>query len=273
MPGSGAAVEVLRVLFRTGLNPGGGDSGQNRRRSGRGTRSPRRTPPSATGSTPSGTPMPGSSMSTASIPNEQTLSGLRLIPDGALPPSPHPARASPRWNTQTLLSGIAHLARASPRWNTQTLLSGIPHLARASGAPPPPPPGGEGSHGDTQGKAVSVLLWDLPMEWTVGVSPRGGGDRGGGDPLPAGGYPYVPPQSPQREQYVTIPGKSRLPGCNPPDSVKKDRYSPPLGVPVIENRCTTRSPGMPSRDSRDAVGGVAGVDMGRMYRSTAGVLR
>ena len=254
MPGSGAAVEVLRVLFRTGLNPGGGDSGQNRRRSGRGTRSPRRTPPSATGSTPSGTPMPGSSMSTASIPNEQTLSGLRPIPDGALPPSPHPARASPRWNTQTLLSGI-------------------PHPARASGAPPPPPPGGEGSHGDTQGKAVSVLLWDLPMEWTVGVSPRGGGDRGGGDPLPAGGYPYVPPQSPQREQYVTIPGKSRLPGCNPPDSVKKDRYSPPLGVPVIENRCTTRSPGMPSRDSCDAVGGVAGVDMGRMYRSTAGVLR
>jgi hypothetical protein len=27
------------------------------------------------------------------------------------------------------------------------------------------------------------------------------------------------------------------------------------------------------RDSCDAVGGVAGVDMGRMYRSTAGVLR
>jgi len=32
--------------------------------------------------------------------------------------------------------------------------SGTPRPARASGAPPPPPPGGEGSHGDIQGKAV-----------------------------------------------------------------------------------------------------------------------
>ena len=199
MPGSGAAVEVVRVLFRTGLNPGGGDSGQNRRRSGRGTRSPRRTPPSATGSTPSGTPMPGSSMSTASIPNEQTLSGLRLIPDGALPPSPHSARASPRWNTQTLLSGI-------------------PHLARASGAPPPAPSRGRGQS------------WRYPGESRIGSSlgsphgvDRGGiatGGRGPGRrfPLPAGGYPYVPPQSPRPPEGAVRgdTGEKPSPGMQPP---------------------------------------------------------
>jgi hypothetical protein len=31
----------------------------------------------------------------------------------------------------------------------------------------------------------------------------------------------------------------RPPGCKPPDSVKKGRYSPPLSVPIIENRCTS----------------------------------
>ena len=36
-----------------------------------------------------------------------------------------------------------------------------------------------------------------------------------------------------------IPEKSRLPGCKPPESVKRERYSPPLRVPVIENRCTS----------------------------------
>ena len=232
MPGSGAAVEVLRVLFRTELNRVA-EIRANRRRSGRGRGHPG-VPPSATGSTPSGTPMPGSSCLLHRFQmNRPYLAFVSSQTERSL--RPPPARASPRWNTQ-------EYSTCSPA--SLPALSRHPHLARASA--PPPPPGGEGSHGDTQGKAVSVLLWDLPMEWTVGVSPRGGGDRGGGDPLPAGGYPYVPPQSPQREQYVTIPGKSRLPGCNPPDSVKKDRYSPPLGVPVIENRCTTRSPGMPS---------------------------
>jgi len=107
----------------------------------------------------------------------------------------------------------------------------------------------------------------LPVQWTVVAIAIGGGADGEGasprpclclvssasrpnsyrlpsacNPLPAGGYPYVPPQSPcPREggQYVGIPGKSRLMGCKPLDSVKKDRYSPPLRVPVIENRCTS----------------------------------
>ena len=86
-------------------------------------------------------------------------------------------------------------------------------------APPPPPPGGEGSHGDiphesrARGAALTpvsrekervgpnpVLPRDLPVHWTVVAIAMG------------------------RGQYVGIRGTSRLPGCKPPDSVKKDQY-------------------------------------------------
>jgi hypothetical protein len=42
-------------------------------------------------------------------------------------------------------------------------------------------------------------------------------------------------------QYVGIPGTSRLLGGKPPDGVKKDQYSPPVGLPVIGIRCTSES--------------------------------
>jgi hypothetical protein len=55
------------------------------------------------------------------------------------------------------------------------------------------------------------------------------------NPLPAGGYPYVPPQSP-RPRKGAVRGDT---GMQTPESVKQDRYSPPLSVPVIENRCSS----------------------------------
>ena len=107
-------------------------------------------------------------------------------------------------------------------------------------APPPPPPRGEGSHGDSQREAVAGSSPGSPHGVDRGGIATGVGTGEGVSPSPPGGYPYVPPQSPRPPeggQYVGIPGKSRLPGRNPRDSVKKDRYSPPLSVPVIENHC------------------------------------
>ena len=55
-------------------------------------------------------------------------------------------------------------------------------------SPPSPHPAREGARavpGLISGDEPRlVLLQDLPLEWTVGISPRGGGDRGGGTPLP-----------------------------------------------------------------------------------------
>ena len=95
-----------------------------------------------------------------------------------------------------------------------------PHPARAFGAPPPPPPGGgvrawryQGSsriRDGAGGKPYPALLQDLPVHWTVGISPRGVGLTGRGNlfPLPClsrsrhlasrcrhfcEGYPYTSP--------------------------------------------------------------------------------
>ncbi len=213
---------------------------------------------------------------TASIPDEQALSGLRPIPHGALPsvPSagvvlaavsrgrrePEPgfpglSRYTGPWWLSPRGEGTGEGARPVPGQNViQKFLSGIPtppglrrgipvrffgspHPARPSASSPAP--GGGGSQGDTQWKAVpgGAPRAGFPGEGSVSPDPVRSRDL----PRPAGGSPYVPPQSPRprRGQYVAIPGKSRLPGCKPPASVKQDRYSPPLSVPVIENRCTT----------------------------------
>ncbi len=104
-----------------------------------------------------------------------------------------------------------------------------------------------------------VLSRDLPMHWTgVAIALGGGADGEGARPLPDLGliptdcHPPVTPSppagtrtfllkapAPEGGQYVGIPGTSRLPGCKPLDSIKKDRYSPPVRVPVIGNRCTS----------------------------------
>ncbi len=101
-------------------------------------------------------------------------------------------------------------------------------------APPPPPPGGEGSHGDIPWEAV-------PRERCRSRFP---GRRGEWAPIrffsgisPCTGPWWLSPWG--VGQYVGIPGTSRLPGCKPPDSVKKGQYTPPLRVPVIGNRCTS----------------------------------
>ena len=164
---------------------------------------------------------------TASIPDEQALSGLRPIPHGALPsvPSagvvlaavsrgrrePEPgfpglSRYTGPWWLSPRGEGTGEGARPLPGQNvTQKFLSGIPtppglrrgipvrffgspHPARPSASSPAP--GGGGSQGDTQWKAVPggapragfpgegsvspdpVRSRDLPMGWTVGVSPR-----------------------------------------------------------------------------------------------------
>jgi len=100
--------------------------------------------------------------------------------------------------------------------------AGSPHPARACGAPPPPPPGGgvrawryQGSNrarggaggksylgwswwetvsglelvgnrirGGAGGPPCPALLRDLPVHWTVGISPRGEGPTGRGNSFP-----------------------------------------------------------------------------------------
>ena len=132
-----------------------------------------------------------------------------------------------------------------------------------------------------------VLLRDLPLEWTVGISPRGRGNpspRAKRHPTvllrqpPPGGegshgdisWEAVPrercrsrfpgrrgewarirffpgsPRAPDRGGYRPGGGAVRgdtgdkpSPGRQPPDSVRKDQYTPPVRVSVIGNRCTS----------------------------------
>ena len=60
-----------------------------------------------------------------------------------------------------------------------------PHPARAFGAPPPPPPRGRGQCvAISGGQPYPALLQDLPMLWTVRISPRGVGPTGRGNSFP-----------------------------------------------------------------------------------------
>ena len=99
-------------------------------------------------------------------------------------------------------------------------------------APPPPPGGGGGSHGDTRWKAVSGSPPGSPHGVDRGDIAMGGGDRGGGNPLPAGGYPYVPPQSPRPPfggQYVGIPREKPSPGIQTPGQCEKQSILSSVG--------------------------------------------
>ncbi len=134
-----------------------------------------------------------------------------------------------------------------------------PHPARTSRSSPAPARGGD-SHGDIRWAAApgggadagfpkdreeSARENQLETDSSPG-SPRAvdrGGNRlwgvGAGEgarPLPAGAYPYVPHQSPCPPRGGVVRGDT---GMQTPESVKKGRYSPPLSVPVIENRCTS----------------------------------
>ena len=84
--------------------------------------------------------------------------------------------------------------------------AGSPHPARACGAPPPPKRGRgqclryQGSsriRGVAGGPPCPALLRDLPVHWTVGISPRGEGLTGRGNSFP---LPCLP-----RSKYLTSP--------------------------------------------------------------------
>jgi len=86
-----------------------------------------------------------------------------------------------------------------------------PHPARACGAPPPPRRGGgsawryQGSsriRGATGGKPCPALLQNLPMCWTVGISPLGEAARGAGEQVP-------PPLSLTLQIPCSLPALSR----------------------------------------------------------------
>jgi len=89
--------------------------------------------------------------------------------------------------------------------------AGSPHPARAFGAPPPPRRGGgsawryQGSsriRGATGGPPCPALLQDLPMLWTVGISPLGEAARGAGELVP-------PPLSLTLQIPCSLPALSR----------------------------------------------------------------
>jgi len=86
-----------------------------------------------------------------------------------------------------------------------------PHPARAFGAPPPPPPRGRGQCvAISGGQPYPALLQDLPMLWTVRISPRGVGPTGRGNlfPLPClSRSRHLAPCQP----YPTRPSVGRLP--------------------------------------------------------------
>ena len=99
------------------------------------------------------------------------------------------------------------------RWRIPGYLAGDPHPTRAFGAPPPPPPGGGvrawrylvGSRirGAAGGPPCPVFLQDLPVHWTVGISPRGVGLTGRGNLFP---LPCL-----LRSKYLTSPASPTPP--------------------------------------------------------------
>ncbi len=155
----------------------------------------------------------GSARAGAVIPNEQIISGLRPIPRGALPSgTPHPAPASPGWDTHT------PLRHPLPR----------PRFALL----PRPREGAGAVMAISGGQPSPVLLRDLPLEWTVGISSWGEGTGEGETPSPQAGtrtFLLKVPAPPSGGSTWGYPGKNRLPGYKPPGSVKSNQYSPPLG--------------------------------------------
>ena len=112
---------------------------------------------------------------------------------------PSPAPLSPRFVMGYPYVPLRHPPRPRLCRDTHTLLP-APHPARAFGAPPPPPEGGRGSAWRYQGSSrirvgaggqpCQVLLRDLPMCWTVEISPRGEGPTGRGNSFPLPCLPH-----------------------------------------------------------------------------------
>ena len=74
--------------------------------------------------------------------------------------------------------------RVPCRWLPKEL-AGSPHRARACGAPPPPRGRGRGPCVAISGEQpCPALLRDLPVHWTVWISPRGEGPTGRGNEFP-----------------------------------------------------------------------------------------
>jgi len=105
-----------------------------------------------------------------------------------------------------------------------------PHPARAFGAPPPPRRGGvrtwryQGSsrpRGATGGPPCPALLQDLPICWTVGISPLGEAARGAGELVP-------PPLSLTLQIPCSLPALSRPAFGAPPP--------PPGGAMAVPGR-------------------------------------
>ena len=104
-----------------------------------------------------------------------------------------------------------------------------PHPARACGAPPPPPPRGRGQclryqgnsriRGGAGGQPYPALLQDLPMLWTVWISPRGEAARG-----------YLTSRRPRlRRSAPTAGWPGAVPGCCRRGAVLKRDMAPATG--------------------------------------------
>ncbi len=126
-----------------------------------------------------------------------------------LPATPAPPTPSAR-DTHTLLPATPTPPAPSLAGYPYTS-AGIPHLARAFGAPPPPPPRGRGPCVAISGEQpCPALLRDLPVHWTVWISPRGEGPTGRGNlfPLPClSRSRHLAPCQP----YPARPSAGRLP--------------------------------------------------------------
>ena len=116
-------------------------------------------------------------------------------------------------------------------------------------APPPPPPGGRGSACDTRWKAVPGSSPACPRAVDRGDIATGGGDRGGGNPLPAGEYPYVALRHPPpRPRFALLPRPHPQEGGSACDSRWKTVPGSYPGSPcACGDRCP-RAPGLPHRN-------------------------
>ena len=125
-------------------------------------------------------------------------------------------------------SGLPHPARASCRQATHTLLPASPTPPAPSALLPRPQRGAGSVRGDIRGAAVSGampgvqpcpgLLRDLPMCWTVEISPRGEAARGAGELVPP---PLSPTLQPPYFSPAGYPSSSRPPLPRPRGS---ERY-------------------------------------------------
>ena len=142
--------------------------------------------------------IPIHSLPSAPIPPAPAAKDTRTL----LPATPTPLAPSAK-DTRTLLPA-APAPPAPAAKDTHTLLPAAPTPLAPAALLPRPLPGAGSVRGDIRGAAVPgvepagnrirgvacgppcpALLRDLPMCWTVGISPRGRGRRGGGTCSPS----------------------------------------------------------------------------------------